>query len=156
MKMGTFFIPTGPNDDRSILFPGFCIDELLQLAKFSLTIQIQEGSNNKSSKWRIYWFYTSRLATVFARDWMKCLRGGTSSPMSIRNTSSARSASSTVTRNIFRCTGSIVVSQSCSGFISPRPLYRCTPSVVIPSSAIVCTFCSSLYTYQTCFHFDSL
>ena len=40
----------------------------------------------------------------------------------IVKSSSASNASLTSTRNIVRVIGSIVVSQSCSGFISPRPL----------------------------------
>ena len=45
---------------------------------------------------------------------------------------SASAASSMVTRVMVRESGFIVVSQSCSGFISPRPLYRCTYTCLAP------------------------
>ena len=57
---------------------------------------------------------------------MKARRGGTSSPMSIENTLSASRASSMLTKRRNRRVGSMVVSHSCSAFISPKPLYRCT------------------------------
>lgn len=57
-----------------------------------------------------------------ALDSMKARRGSTSSPISVVKISSAAMASSIWTRNSRRALGSIVVSQSCSGFISPRPL----------------------------------
>lgn len=48
--------------------------------------------------------------------------GSTSSPISIEKISSASAAFSIVTCFKRRVSGFIVVSQSCSGFISPRPL----------------------------------
>jgi uncharacterized protein YbjT (DUF2867 family) len=65
---------------------------------------------------------TSMLATRSALLSMKARRGSTSSPISIVKTRSASSASSSWTRRSRRTDGSIVVSQSCAGFISPRPL----------------------------------
>jgi hypothetical protein len=53
---------------------------------------------------------------------MKSRRGSTSSPISMVNTRSASMASSICTRSRRRTVGSMVVSHSCSGFISPRPL----------------------------------
>ena len=66
--------------------------------------------------------YASIFA-IFALDWMNDLRAETSSPMSTLNARSAWAASSIVTCLSTRALGSIVVSQSSSGFISPRPLY---------------------------------
>src|SRR5688572_10264248 len=66
--------------------------------------------------------YTSRFATSSACFSMKRRRGSTASPMSTVNISSAPTASSIVTFRRVRVSGFIVVSQSCSGFISPRPL----------------------------------
>ena len=65
---------------------------------------------------------TSMFATRSALPSMKLRRGSTSSPISIVNTRSASIASSSWTRRSLRTAGSIVVSQSCSGFISPSPL----------------------------------
>ena len=53
---------------------------------------------------------------------MNSRRGSTCSPMSVANIWSAAITSSTLTRSIRRTSGSIVVSQSCSGSISPKPL----------------------------------
>jgi hypothetical protein len=53
---------------------------------------------------------------------MKSRRGSTSSPMSMVNTRSASMASSICTRSRRRTVGSMVVSHSWAGFISPRPL----------------------------------
>jgi hypothetical protein len=53
---------------------------------------------------------------------MKSRRGSTSSPISMVKTWSASMASSICTRSRRRTAGSMVVSHSCSGFISPRPL----------------------------------
>jgi hypothetical protein len=53
---------------------------------------------------------------------MKTRRGSTSSPMSLANISSAAMPSSICTFSRRRDCGSIVVSHSCSGFISPSPL----------------------------------
>src|SRR5262249_5130065 len=64
----------------------------------------------------------SRLATSRACFSMKSRRGSTASPMSTVNISSAPTASSMVTLSRVRVSGFMVVSQSCSGFISPRPL----------------------------------
>ena len=65
--------------------------------------------------------YASILA-YFACCSMNSLRGSTSSPISIEKILSASAAFSMVTwrRSLF--SGSIVVSQSCSASISPRPL----------------------------------
>jgi len=57
-----------------------------------------------------------------ANSWMNSRRGSTRSPISLENISSAVSAWSTFTCSSRRAFGSSVVSQSCSGFISPRPL----------------------------------
>jgi hypothetical protein len=65
--------------------------------------------------------YTSKFASL-AFDWMKDLRGATSEPMRISNTLSASCASPTATCFKTRRAGSMVVSQSSSAFISPRPL----------------------------------
>ena len=67
----------------------------------------------------------SSMAAAFltrAWAWMKAFRGGTASPMSISTIWSARMASSISTWSITRVSGFMVVSQSCCGFISPRPL----------------------------------
>jgi hypothetical protein len=60
-----------------------------------------------------------RIQRVFS---MKARRGSTLSPISVVKISSAAMASSICTRSRRRTAGSMVVSQSCSGFISPRPL----------------------------------
>src|SRR5581483_8984749 len=65
---------------------------------------------------------TSRLLTYFAFRSMNWRRGSTSSPMSSSNSLEASTASSMVTRRMVRVAGSMVVLQSCSGFISPSPL----------------------------------
>src|SRR5579875_1889481 len=52
--------------------------------------------------------------------------GSTLSPISMEKSLSAAAASSMVTSTSFLVAGFIVVSQSCSGFISPRPLNLCT------------------------------
>jgi hypothetical protein len=57
-----------------------------------------------------------------ANSWMNSRRGSTRSPMRRENISSAVSACSTFTCSRRRAFGSSVVSHSCSGFISPRPL----------------------------------
>lgn len=66
-------------------------------------------------------FYASMLAYVAfcSINWRL---GSTSSPISIEKISSASAAFSIVTCFKRRVSGFIVVSQSCSGFISPRPL----------------------------------
>jgi flavin-dependent dehydrogenase len=66
--------------------------------------------------------YTSMFAARSAFCSMNSRRGSTSSPISMVKTRSASIASSICTRNRRRTAGSIVVSHSCSGFISPRPL----------------------------------
>ena len=53
---------------------------------------------------------------------MKLRRGSTCSPMSTVNISSASAASSRRTWRTTRFSGFMVVSHSCSAFISPRPL----------------------------------
>lgn len=75
---------------------------------------------NARSKY-LHQAYTSTLA-YFAFASMKARRGGTSSPISIEKISLATCASSIETCCRIRVSGSIVVSQSCSAFISPRPL----------------------------------
>lgn len=65
--------------------------------------------------------YASILAELALRS-MKSRRWSTSSPMSIEKVWSASAAFSSVTRLSRRFSGFIVVSQSCSLFISPRPL----------------------------------
>ncbi len=57
-----------------------------------------------------------------AFSWMNSRLGSTSSPISRENMSSASSAWLTFTCSRVRAPLSRVVSQSCSGFISPRPL----------------------------------
>ena len=66
-------------------------------------------------------FYASTLAAS-ALSWMKMRRGSTSSPISLAKMSLASSISFTLTCSSERASVSSVVSQSCSGFISPRPL----------------------------------
>src|SRR5205823_7678270 len=70
--------------------------------------------------------YTSRFFTSSAWSSMNCLRRSTSSPIRTVNMRSASPASCKVTRSSTRLVGSSVVSQSCSAFISPRPLKRWT------------------------------
>src|SRR5262249_46577003 len=65
--------------------------------------------------------YASTLAAS-ALSWMKARRGSTSSPISLAKISLASSISLTLTWSSERASISRVVSQSCSGFISPRPL----------------------------------
>jgi hypothetical protein len=65
--------------------------------------------------------HTSTFA-YFALASMKARRGGTSSPMSMEKMRSASRASSIETCWRMRVVGSMVVSQSCSAFISPKPL----------------------------------
>ena len=65
--------------------------------------------------------YRSTLA-VSAFSWMNSRRGSTTSPISLVNRSSASSASLTFTCRSERALVSRVVSHSCPGFISPRPL----------------------------------
>ncbi len=55
-------------------------------------------------------------------SWMKSRRGSTTSPISLVKMSSASSTSLTFTCSSERTSVLSVVSQSCSGFISPRPL----------------------------------
>src|SRR5207249_12034360 len=64
----------------------------------------------------------SRFFTNFAFSSMNLRRGSTSSPISVSNSPDASSASSMVTLSSVRLGGSIVVSRSWSGFISPSPL----------------------------------
>ena len=68
--------------------------------------------------------YTSRLATFRALPTMKSRRGSTTSPIKVENIWAASSMSPTRTCNKVRTSGSRVVFQSWSGFISPRPLKR--------------------------------
>src|ERR1700674_1224920 len=55
-------------------------------------------------------------------SWMNSRRGSTTSPISLVKISSASSTSLTFTCSSERSLVSSVVDQSCSGFISPRPL----------------------------------
>ena len=57
-----------------------------------------------------------------ALSWMNSRRGSTTSPISLANRSLASSSCSTETCSRVRALTSSVVSHSCSGFISPRPL----------------------------------
>src|SRR5687767_1670387 len=66
--------------------------------------------------------YTSRFRTPSALDSMKARRGSTSSPINLVKISSAAMPSSIWTLSRRRVAGSMVVSQSCDGFISPSPL----------------------------------
>ena len=64
---------------------------------------------------------TSTLAAN-ALSWMNCRRGSTRSPISWSNSTFASSTSLIRTCSSERALVSSVVSQSCSGFISPKPL----------------------------------
>ena len=66
--------------------------------------------------------YISKFLTSLAWVWMNFFRGGTSLPIKISKISSASAASRIVTLSSTRLSGFIVVSHSCSGFISPKPL----------------------------------
>src|SRR5437763_858672 len=66
----------------------------------------------------------SRFVASSACRSMNSRRGSTASPMSVVNMSSASAMSSACTSSSVRFAGSMVVLQSCSGFISPSPLYR--------------------------------
>jgi Zn finger protein HypA/HybF involved in hydrogenase expression len=66
--------------------------------------------------------YTSRFRTPSAFDSMNARRGSTSSPISLVKISSAAMPSSICTLSRRRALVSMVVSHSCSGFISPSPL----------------------------------
>src|SRR5690606_26162411 len=68
--------------------------------------------------------YTSRLATLSALSSMNSRRGSTTSPIRVLKIWSAATASSIFTCSRRRVSGLTVVSHSCSGFISPRPLKR--------------------------------
>lgn len=68
--------------------------------------------------------HASMLA-YFALSSINSRRGATCSPIRIEKVLSASAASTMVTCLSRRCSGSMVVSQSCVGIISPRPLYRC-------------------------------
>ncbi len=65
--------------------------------------------------------YTSTTA-LSELSWMNSRRGSTMSPISLVKMSSASSTSLIFTCSIVRSLVSSVVCQSCSGFISPRPL----------------------------------
>ncbi|CAM4439118.1 MAG: hypothetical protein LEGION0398_MBIBDBAK_01389 [Legionellaceae bacterium] len=62
------------------------------------------------------------LAAAKAFSSMKRRLGSTSSPIKVVKIWSAENASSIVTKSMRLVLGSIVVSHSCSGFISPKPL----------------------------------
>src|ERR1700722_19302174 len=64
----------------------------------------------------------SRFDTCSAFFSMNSRRGSTASPISVVKISSAATASSMRTCSSRRVSGLMVVSQSCSGFISPSPL----------------------------------
>src|SRR5258706_918307 len=82
----------------------------------------EEGGKSRSARGEAY---TSRFRTPSAFDSIKARRGSTSSPISLVKISSAAMPSSICTFSSRRMAGSMVVSQSCEGFISPKPLYRC-------------------------------
>ena len=67
----------------------------------------------------------SRLRTNFACCWMNSRRGSTRRPSACRKCRPRPSHPRWCTCSKVRLSGSIVVSHSCSGFISPSPLYRC-------------------------------
>gem|GEM_PF-6786995 len=71
----------------------------------------------------IFLFYISRFFTSFAFVCINFLLGATSSHIRTLKISSAFCASQIETLYIFLTSGSIVVAQSSSGFISQRPLY---------------------------------
>src|SRR5690606_13410666 len=66
----------------------------------------------------------SRLDTLSALSSMNSRRGSTTSPIRVLKIWSAATASSIRTCSRRRVSGLTVVSHSCSGFISPRPLKR--------------------------------
>src|SRR4029434_10655924 len=66
--------------------------------------------------------YTSRFLTSSALSSMNLRRGSTWSPISVVNIRSATGRSCALHWSRVRFWGSIVVVQSISGFISPRPL----------------------------------
>jgi len=74
---------------------------------------------------------------------MNCLLGSTSVPISSENVLSVSIASCIVSCCIFLIFGSIVVSHSCSAFISPSPLYLCIVAFS-PISLSACFSCSSV------------
>ena len=78
----------------------------------------------------------SRLATYLALRSIQSRRGSTSSPMSTVNISSAFSASLRVIRRRVRFSGSMVVSHSSWGSISPRPLKREMSTFALGLSAL--------------------
>src|SRR5204863_5819759 len=80
----------------------------------------QEGGLATGARRRGQLQTSSRATSAFCS--MNNRRGSTSSPISLVKISSAAIPSSICTLSRRRDCGSIVVSQSCSGFISPRPL----------------------------------
>mmetsp|Transcript_5406 Transcript_5406/g.11925 ORF Transcript_5406/g.11925 Transcript_5406/m.11925 type:complete len:320 (+) Transcript_5406:17-976(+) len=72
--------------------------------------------------------HTSRSSSLYLAPSlsMSALRGATLSPISTVNMCAAAAASSIVSRLNCRVAGLSVVSHSCSGIISPKPLKRCT------------------------------
>lgn len=66
--------------------------------------------------------YYASMSAWWALRSINSRRGPTSSPISMENIWSASAAFSMVTCLSRRVSGRMVVSQSCSGFISPRPL----------------------------------
>src|SRR5262245_61040470 len=79
------------------------------------------GSSRKSAIERGHRHQTSTLA-VSALSWMNCRRGSTRSPINWSKSTLASSTSLIRTCSNDRASVSSVVSHSCSGFISPRPL----------------------------------
>src|SRR5437588_4194353 len=67
-------------------------------------------------------YYTSRFFTSSAFSSIKRRRLSTSSPISVEKITSLSVASSSLTWSSVRLSGFMVVSASCSAFISPRPL----------------------------------
>src|SRR3989338_3173530 len=80
----------------------------------------------------VFYRYTSKFFTDLACVWMNFFLGSTSSPIKISKVLSVWWASSISTFNNKRLAGFIVVSQSCSESISPKPLYRCKLTLAMP------------------------
>src|SRR5262249_35763817 len=76
----------------------------------------------------------SRFTTSSALSSMNLRRASTFSPISVVKISSAATASSSFTCNRVRVSAFIVVSQSCSAFISPSPLNRVMVQSFLASS----------------------
>ena len=90
-------------------------------------------------------FYQVSMLARLAFSWMNSLRGSTWSPMRSVKVSSAACASVRVTRRSFLVRGFIVVSQSCSELISPRPLNRWMRGFSQWCSSLICSISFSSY-----------